>query len=133
MPNLPRLPKKKRTRVRSGNQSFYASVAWKRLTEWFRTTQQPLCQACLYIEQLTDISPGGRRGVTDHIIRMDDGGAKQDVGNLLGLCNKHHNRKSWLEGKGLLIITEEYLNDWGERVPTEESVEHILKQLTNKA
>jgi len=69
MPHLPRLERKPYKRVNkrkgSGKQELYQSAKWKRFTKLYRENN-PLCEASKHTGQLVDITPGGRKGATDH-------------------------------------------------------------------
>ena len=67
---------------------FYQSRRWIRFRNWFRS-KYPLCKRCL----------DEKRGpvpmkIVDHIIPIDQGGAKYSEGNCQSLCQECHNRKT---------------------------------------
>lgn len=78
---------------KNDNRKLYASAAWRKCSEMHRR-QNPLCVECLKRKKTTDCSPGTRRGVTDHIIPINQGGETWKPANWQTLCNKCHNAKS---------------------------------------
>lgn len=56
---------------------------------------------------MTDITPSakGNRGVVDHIVPIQQGGAKWDERNHMGMCGHHHNVKRGLEKHGYCVET----------------------------
>ena len=75
------------------NNKFYQSTAWRELRA-LKIEQSPICEECQ------------RRGITtlaqvvDHIVPINEGGARLDMDNLQSLCNPCHNRKSGQEAHG---------------------------------
>lgn len=127
MPYLPRpkrSPRPASQRRPSGRQEVYRGN-WQQFSEWFRLNVHTLCQSCLAAGVLTDITPGGRKGVTDHIIQVSEGGAERDQRNLMGLCKPCHDRKSNLEQKGMLSPGYT-MNEQGEKIPTEQGVAEVV-------
>ena len=60
---------------------------WQRTREaWVAT--HPLCEDCLAEGITTPVAE------VDHVIPLDEGGAKHDPANLRSLCHKHHRRKT---------------------------------------
>lgn len=102
MPSLPKRNKRKqdseRPRVPSGDRSMY-NATWANVSKLYRK-ENPLCEACLLRGIAKDASPGGYKGVTDHIVSVTNGGARMDERNFATLCKQCHDRKSWHEGKG---------------------------------
>lgn len=133
MPHLPRPHKKERPKQEkqwaSGKQELYRSARWKRFSKQYRQNN-PLCEASKFIEVLVDISPGSRKGATDHIIQVSEGGAEYDEANIMGLSTKMHNRKSNLERKGFFANIPYTRNHLGEKIPTPEGREMVLQILT---
>lgn len=100
MPHLP-IPSKQRTttkRLPTGRQDVYNS-SWEKTSRLYRIAN-PLCELCKLQDILTDATPGNRKGVTDHVVRLTLGGALLDERNLCTLCRKCHNRKSAYELRG---------------------------------
>jgi 5-methylcytosine-specific restriction endonuclease McrA len=93
--NRPWITKRKAFERQKSNQTFYNSTLWRKTRKAY-IMQQPFCEECERNEILTDAT--GRKGVVDHIKRIEDGGSKFDFSNLQTLCNKCHNRKSGREG-----------------------------------
>ena len=100
MPYLPMPSKQKPSTKRkpTGRQEFYNS-RWERASKLYRIAN-PLCEMCKIQGILTDATPGNRKGVTDHVVRLTLGGALLDERNLCTLCRKCHNRKSAYELRG---------------------------------
>jgi 5-methylcytosine-specific restriction protein A len=73
---------------------FYNSAQWRKTAKLYEQ-HSPLCEECLSKGKETDAT--GRKGVTDHIKRVKDGGAKYDFENLQRLCNHCHAVKSGKE------------------------------------
>lgn len=69
------------------NQSFYDSPAWRKLRKWF-ARQNPVCVEC------RDEGIARTLDVVDHIVPIEQGGARLDPANLQALCNRHHNQKT---------------------------------------
>ena len=124
MPNLPPPTKKpKPERGRQKSRKDYDTSAWKRATHLYRM-EHPLCEVCQYVGLITDASPGNRKGVTDHLVRLSVGGAKADSRNLCTMCESCHNRKRLQERNGW---TPAHIGSTGARVPLSriEIVAHI--------
>lgn len=83
----PRTPHARRIQ---GNESFYASTAWRKLRH-LKIKMNPLCEEC---ERLGKLTPGR---VVDHITPINQGGASLALDNLQTLCDKCHNKKSGIE------------------------------------
>lgn len=80
-----------RKRKPTGYQKFYQSKDWKQIrTEVIY--RDVLCQHCGEPYQR------GARFQVDHIIAIEDGGGKFELGNLQLLCKTCHDRKSANEG-----------------------------------
>lgn len=103
---MPIIPKRgtKRTRQkpkpqgrrRNSNQQFYNSTAWRRLAKQVERESKGLCEECKRNGRITDAT--GRKGVTDHIIRVNDRwDLRLQRNNLQRLCNSCHNKKSGRE------------------------------------
>jgi 5-methylcytosine-specific restriction endonuclease McrA len=99
MPNRPKkikrswLPDRKPFGRRVDNSSFYNSIRWRKVSK-LQKIKNPLCVEC---EGKGIVS---RAEFTDHILRIEDGGAKFDAENLQSLCAFHHNSKSGKEAHG---------------------------------
>lgn len=134
---MPYLPRPKREKARrhsernpSGQQQIYHSRRWAEHSRYFRESASGcICAACAANGVLTDVTPGGRKGVTDHVIRIEDGGATFDERNLLALCRRHHDRKSGMEGKGKFSGIECETNQWGERIPTAAARRDVIETI----
>ena len=100
MPSLPKRtrPTQVRTRKPTGERDTY-NTRWSNISRLYRIAN-PLCELCLLQGKATDASPGDRKGVTDHIIRVTAGGHPRDAANFATLCKSCHDRKSALEKQG---------------------------------
>ena len=97
--NMPRRPgesflnAKKKQIQKEYNQSrpfgheFYASNEWRKLRVMYRRAH-PLCEECLKQGRTTPAA------LVDHIVEIEDGGARLDPENLQSLCFACHNRKT---------------------------------------
>lgn len=72
---------------RHHNTEFYRSTAWRKLRA-VKLEQKPMCEECLKAGRLTPAR------MVDHIVPINKGGARLDLGNLQSLCNACHARKS---------------------------------------
>jgi len=135
MPNLPRLPKKKRQYKRqpTGKQkSVYQRNTWRKFSYRYKLNN-PLCEACLMDGEVTDVSPGQGNGVADHIIQLSRWkAAVYDERNIMTLCNKHHAIKSNYEGQNRFSFLVGEKNDSGYLVPTDEEKDRVLKIITKR-
>lgn len=75
------------------NNKFYQSKAWRDLRA-LKIEQFPLCEECQR-KRITTLAQ-----VVDHVVPINEGGAKLDMVNLQSLCNPCHNRKSGQEAHG---------------------------------
>lgn len=124
MPDLPLPTKKpKQTRTNKRGSKDYDTAAWKRATHLYRM-QHPICEVCQYVGIITDASPGNRKGVTDHLVRLSSGGAKADSRNLCTMCESCHSRKRLQERNGWATA---HIGSIGARVPMSrnEIIAHI--------
>ena len=96
--------------------SFYNNK-WGNVSRLYRIAN-PLCEMCLAKGKATDASPGDRKGVTDHIVRIAAGGAKMDALNFMTLCKECHDRKSALEKQGWSCVT---IGSYGNFLPANKS------------
>ena len=121
---------------RNANSSaIYAGQTWRSLSAAERRARR-WCEACLALGIHQDVTPGNKRGVLDHIIRPDQGGAPYDTANLMALCGvnsplNHHAIKSGLESRGLALAGQR--NEAGELIPTQEERAHVIRLLTGQA
>ena len=72
---------------------------WANVSRLYRV-MNPLCEMCAISGKATDASPGERKGVTDHVVSITNGGARLDERNFATLCKSCHDRKSILERNG---------------------------------
>jgi len=131
MPTLPKKQKRRRwqpaKRKPTGKQEEYSRYAWEKESRRYRTTPH----GCICAVTGGDVTPGGRKGVTDHVIRVDDGGAFWDERNYMALTKAMHDRKSSLEGKGVFDALPYVLNENGEKIPTPEAKQMVVKKLSD--
>lgn len=66
---------------------FYTLSPWKKVRK-MKLNSDPLCERCLG-QGITREAK-----VVDHIIEIDDGGGKLDLGNMQSLCVRCHARKT---------------------------------------
>ena len=100
MPYIPKyiqssINKAKMMRKPSGEQGKYNS-AWQKVSVNYRRAN-PLCEVCLVLGEMVDITPGDRKGCVDHMIPITRNGSMYNLGNLLALCKSCHDTKSILE------------------------------------
>ena len=87
--------KAKIQRTPSGEQGSYNN-AWAKMSKAYRRAN-PLCECCIVLGIMTDITPGDYKGCVDHMIPITRGGSMYNLGNLLALCKSCHDTKSILE------------------------------------
>ncbi|WP_420401359.1 HNH endonuclease [Flagellimonas sp.] len=75
------------------DHSFYNSRKWRKTSTAYRE-KNPFCVKCQEEGRITQAE------VTDHIVRIKDGGEPYDERNLQALCKSCHNRKSGKEAHG---------------------------------
>ena len=98
---MPVSPKKKKRQwvperkpfQRTTDNTKYNTRRWKAFSKRYKA-EHPLCVMC-EAEGITSAA-----AVTDHIVRVEDGGAMWDENNLQSLCVYHHNQKSGKEAHG---------------------------------
>ena len=91
------------------NQKVYNAARWRSTSKACRL-DNPLCEV---------MQAAGRAlpaDVTDHIIRIEEGGAKYDRRNLMTMSHKMHNKKSGKE-RHKSILVEYILNEDGDKIP----------------
>ena len=87
--------KAKMQRKPSGEQGNYDNH-WRKVSVNYRRSN-PLCEVCLALGELVDITPGDRKGCVDHMIPITRNGSMYNLNNLLALCKSCHDTKSILE------------------------------------
>ena len=113
MPRLPKpekpayRPDKPKPKLSSDQQSdykMYNSLLWRNYSKRYRST----CEVCEGEGIHTDITSGaGTRGVVDHIVPIQQGGAIWDTDNHMGMCGTHHNAKRGKEAHGFSVATSQ--------------------------
>ena len=104
------LKSSKEIKVKKRNK-FYDSKAWRKLSKAIREAT-PLCEVSTHFDELR------RTEVTDHIIPVEQGGAKLDERNLTAMSHHYHNRKRYVESTGqLLNLIPWTTNDDGDKIP----------------
>ncbi|QLE02899.1 HNH endonuclease [Galbibacter sp. BG1] len=99
MPNRPKKikrnwkPDRKAFDRAISDYDFYNSSSWRKVSKRYKDNN-PLCVKCLEEDNITPAE------VTDHIVRIKDGGSKFSEDNLQSLCHFHHNQKSGKEAHG---------------------------------
>jgi len=86
----------------SGEQGNY-NKAWQKVSVNYRRAN-PLCEVCLVLGEMVDITPGDRKGCVDHMIPITRGGSMYNLGNLLALCKSCHDTKSAFENSGVAPV-----------------------------
>lgn len=115
---LPPKIKKRTSNTRKGTANPLISTwTWTVSSRLYRQVN-PLCAICEAQGLLSDATPGARKGVVDHIIRVNAGGAMYDNRNMMTICRSHHDAKSRLEGKGW---TCDMIGTYGSLVPANRS------------
>ena len=104
------------------NDAFYNKTRWRAMSIYYRQ-QNPTCEACNKRGIARPvIQKGVRCGVTDHIIRIEDGGSKYDERNHMSMCSYQegscHDRKRALEARTSILIPF-VLNEQGEKIPAD--------------
>lgn len=124
------MPKRTYTRPQQTPGEPYGTARWESLAKRFKTAQ-PLCQICLHFDTLTDCAPGTGNGVSDHVIRIKDGGSVYDEANIITMCRSHHSRKSAIELTEPIRVPS-VRNDYGELIPADkaEAIAIIANRLT---
>mgnify|MGYP002853116460 CR=1 FL=1 len=72
--------------ARPATHAFYSSMPWRKLREYVKR-RNPLCAECLRNGIVTQGT------LVDHIVPIEEGGAKMDLSNLQVLCAACHNKK----------------------------------------
>lgn len=85
----------------------------------------PLCVVCLEAEKLVDCTFGGH---VDHVVPIEQSGAKLNTENLLTLCQTCHHRKSGIEQHEQCLVKKQ--GEEGEYVPGDEEVEKLIQRLS---
>jgi len=87
------VPERKAFGRRKDNSKFYNSWTWRKVSKAFKL-ENPFCVKCEEEGKVVAAK------FTDHIERIEDGGAKFDKDNLQALCQHHHDSKSGKESHG---------------------------------
>lgn len=99
MPNSPKkikrgwISERKAFGRRKDNSKFYNSTGWRKVAK-LNKIKNPFCVKCEVEGKVVAVQ------FTDHIIRIEDGGAPLSYDNLQSLCEFHHNSKSGKEAHG---------------------------------
>lgn len=113
---LPPKIKKRPQATRKGTANPLISTwTWTLSSRLYRQVN-PLCAICEAQGLLNDATPGGKKGVVDHIVRVNNGGSMYDNRNMMTVCRSHHDAKSRLEGKGW---TCDVVGTFGSLVPAD--------------
>lgn len=84
----------------SGMQNNY-DANWRKVSINYRRAN-PLCECCIVMGVMTDVTKGDRKGCVDHMIPLTKGGSMYNLNNLLALCKVCHDVKSIHEKQGRL-------------------------------
>ena len=106
--------KAKMQRTPSGEQGSYNN-AWAKMSKAYRRAN-PLCECCIVLGIMTDITPGDYKGCVDHMIPITRGGSMYNLSNLLALCKSCHDTKSIHEKASIAPVTL-HLDSDGKDVP----------------
>jgi len=136
MPYIPKhisstINKAKMQRKPSGEQGNYNS-AWHKVSINYRRAN-PLCEVCLVLGEMVDITPGDRKGCVDHMIPITRNGSMYNLGNLLALCKSCHDTKSILERDKVAPVPI-YMDADGKIVPKDKGdvITWLAKQVQGK-
>ena len=121
MPYIPKyipsnINKAKMQRKPSGEQGNYNS-AWQKVSVNYRRAN-PLCEVCLVLGEMVDITPGDRKGCVDHMIPITRGGSMYNLNNLLALCKSCHDTKSIHEKTSIAPVSLHMDSD-GKYIPAD--------------
>jgi 5-methylcytosine-specific restriction endonuclease McrA len=97
------VPPEKREQPISPDSTFYNSKLW-RDTRKVYLFSNPACISC-----------GVNGEVIDHIIPIQQGGAKLDFRNLQTMCHSCHNRKRTTTDKRKVVAYD--YNEYGDKIP----------------
>lgn len=126
--SLPWAPKKETVQFQrteskyQQNQKFYNSKAWRSLRKTY-IEEHPLCA----VSYATGRLAAGE--VIDHIIPINEGGARLDRRNLMTLTNTWHNKKSGMERHKKILVEWEIVD--GEKIPVNRN--EIIEILTDES
>lgn len=125
--NLPPKKKRKQSVQRKGTASHVRTWTWTMTSRLYRQAN-PVCAICEAQGVVKDATPGEKKGVVDHIVRVNAGGAIYDAQNLMTVCQYHHDAKSRLEGMGWTCAT---FGKYGNFVPSnkEQTIEMLSSLL----
>lgn len=110
--------KAKMQRTPSGEQGSYNN-AWHKMSKAYRRAN-PLCECCIVLGIMTDITPGDYKGCVDHMIPITRNGSMYNLNNLLALCKSCHDTKSIHEKTSIAPVTLHIDSD-GKYVPADKA------------
>ena len=113
--------KKPRGKWRAEGTGRYDNYTWKKTSKAYRKLN-PWCEVWLEFGHYVDCD------CTDHIISVESGGSFLNQKNLMAMSNFWHNRKSNLEGSGLVLGTSEVRG--GGKIPSDRN--EIIRILAEK-
>lgn len=90
------------------NQHFYNSQQWRKTAKQYRQLN-PLCEVSKHFKETVAAQ------MVDHLIPINQGGAKYDPRNLMSMCHKLHNKKSGKEKNKPNLI--EYIDTEDGKIP----------------
>ena len=97
------------------SNAFYNQNRWKTASRRWRDNH-PECSVVTCRELVSTVTGQRRRGGTDHIIPIEQGGAGFDKRNYQSLCTSHHAKKSLLEARYVVLYESEH-NEKGNLIP----------------
>ena len=102
------------------NYTFYNSKLWRNTSRLYRM-DHPLCEVAAFFGEVLEAD------VVDHLIPINELGAKLDERNLMAMSHKYHNIKSGKEAHKKILIEYETIEGIG-RVPVNrQNIFKILK------
>ena len=102
MPNMPPIAKRKKAQKA---KDYHKGGEWKRKSKCYRR-DHPICERCIYLDQLTQRSCEGLS--VHHIVSIEnDSTLVYEDSNLLTLCNPCHGRYSAMEREGKHMQVED--------------------------
>ena len=86
---------------------FYNQNRWKEASRRWRQTY-PKCTVQSCRDMVSMVAGQRYTGVTDHIIPIEQEGSGFDKRNYMSLCNFHHNKKSGLEKRYVVLYESQH-------------------------
>lgn len=102
---------------------FYNSTSWRKISTNYRK-DQPLCEVSKSKGLTVEASE------VDHIIPVEQGGAKYDPSNLMAMCKSVHMKKTGMESHKPILVAW-MLNHDGDKVPVKRDEVIVLLNSNN--